>query len=235
MIMPSLIGHRGCAGHAPENTLASIKMAAQMGCGWIEADASLLVDGSVILFHDDTLDRCTNGVGPIENLTWADVRLLDAGAWWGTGRQYAGVHVPLLSEALMCCKSLGLGFNIELKVRGDEGEKLAFAVGEILKTVDHGPVLISSFDMGALQVFAGDAPKGLLYDILPDDWEKTAQNLDAKTVHLWAEKATQDQVDVIKHTGRAVYLFTINDKSQMKLHNVDGVFTDFPDRIAGAV
>lgn len=232
MMMAPLIGHRGCAGHAPENTLASIHMAAQMGCGWIEADASLLGDGSVILFHDDTLDRCTNGAGPIENLTWADVRLLDAGAWWGTERKYAGANVPLLSEALMCCKSLGLGFNIELKVRGDEGEKLAFAVGEILKTVDHGPVLISSFDMDALQAFAGDAPKGLLYDILPDDWEKTAQNLDAQTVHLWAEKATQDQVDVIKHTGRAVYLFTINDKSQMKLHNVDGVFTDFPDRIA---
>ncbi len=229
MQMAPVIGHRGCAGHAPENTLAGIRDAARVGCDWIEADATLLADGTVVLFHDDTLDRCTDGTGFIRRQNWTDLVPLDAGGWYGDGR-FVGERVPLLSDALACCKALGIGFNIELKIHQGEGRELVRVVSKVITDCDHGPLLVSSYDHDALGETHEDILKGALFDRLPEDWQKVECN----TVHLWSQNVVEDHVRNVKAAGKEVYVFTVNDKAEAKHFydmGVDGVFSDYPDRL----
>ncbi len=215
----------------PENTLASIGKAAELGCAWIEADACLLGDGELVLFHDDTLDRCTDGTGFVREKTLAQMQELDAGSWFG-GDDFKGEYVPLLSEALTLCQSLGLGFNIELKVQGDEGLALAQAVTTLMAGKTFENILISSFDRAALAACELPYPKGLICTDLPKDW----QDVDCQSVHLSLDHVKPDDIDQVKSRGREVYIFTLNDKARAQdLYDqgVDGVFSDYPDRLIG--
>ena len=96
--LPAVIGHRGAAAYAPENTLEGIREAARRGARWVEFDAKLTGDGVVILMHDDTLDRTTNGRGPVAQASYREIGLLDAGAWFGAA--WRGTRVPRLADAL---------------------------------------------------------------------------------------------------------------------------------------
>ena len=108
-----MIGHRGAAGAAPENTLASIRKAREFGATWIEFDVKLTKDGHAILFHDDCLERTTDGRGTVAATTLAQIRRLDAGGWFGPA--FRGEPVPTLEQALALCAELGLGINVEIK------------------------------------------------------------------------------------------------------------------------
>lgn len=233
MIMSRIIGHRGCAGHAPENTCAGIRDAARVGVNWIEADVALLDDGTVVLFHDDTLDRCTNLSGFVHEKNWTEILQADVGLWFDDGR-FVGERVPLLSDAIICAKALGLGFNIELKTHRGEGDALANAVAETILKSDHGDLLVSSYDAVALTSFrtcAPNLPIGVIYDELPKKWENS---FDAKSVHLWQKNLTQKSLDHLKALGCDVYAFSVNDKAEAERlwgMGVDGVFSDFPDRL----
>jgi glycerophosphoryl diester phosphodiesterase len=103
--VPRVIGHRGAAGHAPENTLASFAKAAALGVRWVEFDVRLTGDGALVVFHDDTLERTTDGSGRVTDSTWAQINKLDAGAWFG--RAFAGERVPALEDALTELERLG--------------------------------------------------------------------------------------------------------------------------------
>lgn len=111
-VLPPVIGHRGAAGHAPENTLASLEKAAALGVRWVEFDVKLTADAMVILFHDETLSRTTDGKGALADKKWADLRPLDAGGWFGP--EFAGEHVPSLEEAVAALARLGLGAVVEI-------------------------------------------------------------------------------------------------------------------------
>ena len=84
--LPPVMGHRGAKGHAPENTLAGLRKAAGLGCRWVEFDVKLTADGELILFHDDSLRRTTDGRGAVADKTLAEIRSLDAGRWFSPGR-----------------------------------------------------------------------------------------------------------------------------------------------------
>ena len=107
-----MIGHRGAAGAAPENTLASIRKARELGASWIEFDVKLTKDGQAILFHDDCLERTTDGRGAVAATTLAEIRRLDAELVRRAA--FRGEPVPTL-EALALCAELGLGINVEIK------------------------------------------------------------------------------------------------------------------------
>src|SRR5690606_12298150 len=113
------IGHRGCAAHAPENTLAGLREAAKRGVTWVEIDVCLLRDGTPIIIHDNKVDRTTDGTGLLADLDWGQVAGLDAGSWFDA--KFAGERVPRLDDGLTEVQGLGLGLNLELKVHGDEG------------------------------------------------------------------------------------------------------------------
>ena len=111
--LPRVIGHRGAAAYAPENTLEGIREAARRGARWVEFDAKLTGDGVVILMHDDTLDRTTNGHGSVAQTSFGDIGRLDAGAWFGEA--WRGARVPRLADALALLVELDMQANIEIK------------------------------------------------------------------------------------------------------------------------
>ena len=93
-----VIAHRGASSYAPENTLAAFDLALQMGVRQIELDVHLTSDGHIVVIHDDTVDRTTNGSGPVASQMLAELQELDAGAWFGAS--FAGERIPTLDEVL---------------------------------------------------------------------------------------------------------------------------------------
>src|SRR5205814_5101727 len=140
-----VIAHRGASGTHPENTLAAFRRAVELGADMIELDVQLTRDGEVVVFHDATLERTTDGAGAVSDRTLAEIRRLDAGAWFGPA--FRGTRVPTLAEVLA---AVGLPVNVELKPVGDDGlEARALAVVESAGALAR--VVFSSFDAGALE------------------------------------------------------------------------------------
>jgi glycerophosphoryl diester phosphodiesterase len=127
---PRVLAHRGGGALAPENTLAAIDVGRAQGYRAIECDAMLAGDAVPVLIHDDTLERTTDGRGPVPAVTAAQLQRLDAGGWFDA--RFAGARVPLLAEAIAHCRSHGVWMNIEIKpARGHErqtGEVVAALV-----------------------------------------------------------------------------------------------------------
>lgn len=118
----AVIAHRGASAYAPENTLAAFELAAEMGADWFELDCSLTKDGAVIVSHDDTVDRCTNGTGAISEMALAELKTLDAGSKFDP--KFAGERLPALAEALELAKAR-IGVYVEIKSMADDGPVMA--------------------------------------------------------------------------------------------------------------
>lgn len=112
LALPRVIGHRGAAAHAPENTLESIRCAAAFGVAMVEIDVQLSKDEVPVIIHDDTLERTTTGRGPVIDFTWRELQALDAGTPFG--RPFAGERIPDLPAVLALCRELKLGLNVEI-------------------------------------------------------------------------------------------------------------------------
>lgn len=236
--VPPVIGHRGAAAHAPENTLASFRAAAGLGCRMVEFDVRLSADGVPVVFHDDRLERTTDGAGPVGAFPLAALRRLDAGAWFAPA--FAGEPVPTLAEVLALCAGLGLAVNIEIKP--DPGleaatARAALAVATGIWPPGAPPPLVSSFRADALAAAAAAAPawpRGLLVERLPEDWRACAAALGCAAIH--ADHGTLDagQVAMVRAAGLAVLAYTVNEFGRAEWlwrAGVAAVFADAPDRV----
>jgi len=140
----ALCGHRGNSLHAPENTLAAFRSTRLLGGHACEIDTILTADDAIVVLHDQTLDRTTDGHGPVDRATLAEVKRLDAGAWFGP--EFAGERVPTLAEAIEEAVRLDIGLVVEIKEKRRVGRLL-----EVLKGVLAAPgakerVILISFD-----------------------------------------------------------------------------------------
>ncbi|MGQ9731731.1 MAG: glycerophosphodiester phosphodiesterase [Candidatus Zipacnadales bacterium] len=113
---PLVCAHRGVSAHFPENTLRAIAEVANIGVPLTEIDVRRTVDGHVVLHHDETVDRTTNGSGAVSALTLDEIRALDAGAW--KSERFAGERVPTFAEVLALCRERGLSLVTEIKQLG---------------------------------------------------------------------------------------------------------------------
>ncbi|MFM2045337.1 MAG: hypothetical protein RLY86_3913 [Pseudomonadota bacterium] len=240
--LPPIIGHRGAARHAPENTLAGIRMAASQGATWVEVDVKLTADRIPILMHDDTLDRTTDGRGPVAALTLEQVRRLDAGRWFGPA--FAGERVPTLAEVLALVRDLGMGINLEIKPcpgRAEETAGVALTTARSLWPDGVPPPLVSSFDYDSLamaRLVAPDWPIGYLIDRRRPDWATQAAAVGAATIHVNARREDADSIAVYRATGRPVLAYTVNSLAaarEVLSWGVTGVFTDTPATLAPLV
>lgn len=240
--LPRVIGHRGAAEAAPENTLASFREAKRQGAGWIEFDAKLSADNRVFLLHDDNIDRTSNATGPARALSYDELRKLDAGSW--KGPQFAGERIPLLAEALALFAQEDLQFNLELKPcpgRARDTAKIVLDELAHLWPAAKPKPLISSFVLECLEIArdqAPELPRGLLLEDHPVNWFDLAKNLKVDTVNIWDREATAEWVAEIKAEGYGLLVYTVNDAMRAKQlidWGVDGVFTDAPARILAAV
>ncbi len=227
------IGHRGAAAHAPENTVASFRRAVELDADAVEFDVQRTRDGALVVIHDETVDRTTNGSGRVGDLTFGEVRALDAGVW--KGREFAGERVPTLEEAIDAVperirlfvelKDPALYPGIEAQVLGVLGERNALRRAEV-----------SSFDHDALaRVRAADADVaiGLLFSRHPDP-VPAARRLRARALHVGSRALTGDLVANAHAAGLAVYVWTVNDPADIaaaRALGVDGMFSDHPERL----
>lgn len=125
----AVIAHRGASAYAPENTLAAFELAVDMGADWYELDCLLAKDGTVMVSHDNDVDRCTDGTGLVTEMTVAELKTLDAGSW--KDPKFAGERMPTLDESLAMAKDR-IGVYVEIKSVADDGplmEQLRAAVG----------------------------------------------------------------------------------------------------------
>ncbi|WP_447965053.1 glycerophosphodiester phosphodiesterase [Nitrospira sp. Ecomares 2.1] len=217
------IGHRGAAGHAPENTLASLNLAIKLGVDMVEFDVRRTADGALVLLHDDLVDRTTNGKGTVENLSLSVLRELDAGG---------GERVPLLEEALACLSGRA-GAMIELKVRG-----IAADVCALVKAADfQGTVIYASFfheELLPVKRLIGDAFTLALIEDVPIPYTAFATAAQATHVGVALDVVTPSLVNAFQEQGFKVFVYTVNepeDIRRMKQMGVDGIISNFPDRI----
>jgi glycerophosphoryl diester phosphodiesterase len=228
---PLVIAHRGASGTCPENTLAAFRRAAAMGAHMVELDVQLTRDGGVVVIHDWTLERTTDGAGAVRERTLADIRRLDAGSWFGPA--FRDTQVPTLAEVLAAVE---LPINVELKPVGDDGlEARALAVVESAHALAR--VVFSSFDDGALmrlRARSAHATLAVLRNRGPvTDAVACAERVGARALHLRKDGATADAVRVAARAGLPVRAWTVNEHEEMDrlvAAGVEGVFTDFPER-----
>lgn len=222
----TVIGHRGARGLAPENTLLGLDTGIRRGASWLEFDVQLAHD-QLWLMHDLTVDRTTDGRGPLWELTPRQIRALDAGD---------GQHVPTLAEALDLIGDRA-GINIEIKTWNGT----ARAVAQLLRRyLDDGwpaeRLLVSSFHHPELWEFRQllpEVPVAALLCGVPLDWAAPASELGASVLAISSEFVDAQLVADAHARDLRVYVYTVNDPDEMRALRtlgVDGLFSDYPDR-----
>lgn len=235
---PQIIGHRGVAAYAPENTLEGIHTAADMGVEWVELDVKLTKDDVPIIFHDDTLDRTTNGTGDLKDFTLEELKELDAGSWFADG--FATSTIPTLEEVVDVLIEREMGLNLEIKpCPGREKETAEVALDVLSQYWDeHDKLLISSFSHVSLEValdMATDWHRGfLLPEDWPENWAEMAEYIKASTINLNGNTCTREQVETAMELELPILAYTINQPDRARFlqsWGVDGFFSDAPDVI----
>jgi glycerophosphoryl diester phosphodiesterase len=239
--LPKVIGHRGAAAYAPENTLASFREAKRRGASWVEFDVKLAGDGTPILMHDSSLERTLGVDRLVSDTAWPEFAAFDAGRWFGA--QFTGERVPSFEQTIGCLIELGLGANIEIKPCAGREVETAEAVVEMLKRPWQAlpPLLLSSFKDASLAAAHQAGPefhRALLIDELGDDWASRAKAVEAMGVNTNGKKLTAVRASQVKQAGYALSVYTINDPAQARAlvaMGVDCVITDAPDVILDAL
>ena len=231
---PIIFAHRGASAYAPENTLSAFQLAAKQGAPAIEFDVKLTSDRQVIIIHDQTLDRTTDGSGPVAKQSLAALRELDAGSW--KSPEYRGEKIPLLDEVL---EAVGkkLYINIELTNYATPFDGLVPVVAALVKKhALQDRIIFSSFlftNLIAAQRLLPDVPCGQLIDVGRSGWWQRAaariMRVDAE--HPFTADVTPQFVQKAHGRGRRVHVWTVNDPADMRrlyACAVDGIFTDDP-------
>ena len=223
-----VMAHRGASTETPENTMAAFQKAIDDMADYIELDVQLTSDGEVIVMHDSNAYRTTGVDENIVNMTYKEVRRLDAGSWYSD--EYKGEKVPGLREVLELAQGK-IKLNIELKP-ADNGEELARKTVALIEKYNmENDCVITSFSSSALSAakscdenirvgYILSAAYGDYYDM---------KNIDFFSVN--AAFLSKRTIDAIHNSGKQVYAWTVNNKDSIKnLTNkgVDGVITDNP-------
>jgi glycerophosphoryl diester phosphodiesterase len=217
------IGHRGAKGHLPENTLPSFEHAINVGCDWVELDV-YSAGGELLVIHDKSVERTTNGTGLVSELSFDELRALDAGG---------GHQIPTLQEVINLvdrrCR-----INVELK-----GPATAAPVCDLLNKYclaewTHRDFLLSSYNHKELSQTDPAYPRGALFaKLLPDMWDR-AERLGAWSVNFDKRDVNLSLVEEAHSRGYKVLVYTVNSNAgilKMINYGVDGLFSDYPDRV----
>lgn len=231
---PRVFTHR-CGGHlAPENTLEALEIADRFSTG-VEFDVMLSGDDTPHLIHDETLERTTDGHGPVASTD--DITLATLDASMGFDR-FRGARIPRLDEAARQCRALALPVNLEIKpARGHDARTGATVAAQARKCWRGAtlPPLLSSFSETALAAArdtAPELPRGLLVGTIPADWAERCARIGAVALHADAQHITRSEAAAIRQAGLSLVLYTENDPQRAEqLFNwgANAIITDRPD------
>ncbi len=209
-----IIAHRGAKLVSPENTLAAIAKAADFGAKWVEIDAALSADGVPVIIHDATLDRTTNGRGPVDQQYVEVLTKLDAGSWFAP--EFAGEAIPTLEQAAELISTRGLSLNLELKPQAGQVRPHAEAIVEVLSRCwpEVATLILSSFNTTVLKAvgdLAPAIPRALLCDEVPDNWRDMMTELKCVSFNCNRKSVTAELVRDVKEAGYWFLSFTVNE------------------------
>ena len=233
--MVANVAHRGASGNYPENTLLAFQKALEIGVDEIELDLYLTKDDRLIIMHDSTVDRTTDGTGAISELTLAEIKALDAGGVFG--EQFRGERVPTWEEALELVQGK-VGLNVHLKEGGnpdgDYERKVAKALSDFHMVEDS--ILTCS-----------DASVGIFADIdsriecrifranrTPEEYIRKSVEMGLRTMQPGRDITTRDFVQKAHAAGRIVHVFYADTPEDMCAYieiGVDGILTNYPERL----
>lgn len=233
------IAHRGASAHAPENTLAAFRRAVEIGTDAVEMDVHLTADGHVVVLHDATLDRTTNGSGAVAERSLAEVRSVDAGSWFDAA--FAGERIPTLHDVLDLLPQ-GVLALVEVKVdaatwptveilrernRLDDAVLISF-LPEVLRLVRWlEPRLPTSLLMG--RVLDVSSPRANALAML-----RAAQACGTSALNLHWRLTTAEVVETVHRRGGSVWTWTVDDPTTLQTlleADVDGVASNYPERL----
>jgi glycerophosphoryl diester phosphodiesterase len=224
------IAHRGASGTCPENTLCAFTAAAEAGAAMCELDLRVAGDGALVVIHDETVDRTTDGRGPVAELTVPQLKLLDAGVRFGAA--FAGERIPTLDE-VFAALGARCGLNLELKTRA--------AAAPLCRTIRarraYETTIVSSFEAAMLERVKAIDPAirvGLLSDRPADTLIAQAQALGAWSVNPRYDLCTAELVVEAQRQGLKVLAWTADEPALMRrliANGVDGIMTNYPDRL----
>jgi len=230
------LGHRGARGLAPENTLAAFQAGLAAGADGVELDVQRTVDGHLVVFHDDDLERITGVPGRLVDMPLARLLELDAGSYFSP--QYAGERIPTLDEVLDALPA-GCWVNIEAKRNTPGSDGLEAAIVRVVRRRNlYGHCVVSSFNPVALwRIGRMDRgiPLGLLYNPglplgLGRGWPRHFLRLAA--LHPRYNLVTPDLVAAVHRRGQQLNTWTVNepaDMGRLVVMGVDAIITDRPD------
>jgi glycerophosphoryl diester phosphodiesterase len=231
---PIVIAHRGDKVHAPENTLSAFKLAAEKGADAVEFDVKSTADGQVIVLHDQTVDRTTNGTGNVAQLPLAALRDLEAGAWFS--ERFRGEKIPTLDEVF---ETVGkrIFMNVELTNYSTPNDALVPKVVELVKK--HGlesRVLFSSFlarNLRKARLLLPEVPRGLLtLSGLLGFWGRAfGWRGDYAALNPYLTDVSVGLVYRVHAAGKRLNVWTVNAEADLKRMvglGVDGIITDDP-------
>ena len=228
--------HRGAGGwdkqYAPENTMPAFQKAVEMGADGIELDVQFSRDGEIVICHDETIERTSDGEGPVRAYTLAELKAFN---FCSVHREFGFVEIPTLQEFLDFMEKHDFLLNIELKTGAYDYPDLEAATAEMVRTRGLADrVLYSSFSIGSLRKLrAADhtAKIAILCSsdfVLPED----IRALDACAIHPWEQLVTAERIQKWHDWGLKVNTWTVDNHDRMKqliALGADGIITDCPD------
>ncbi len=235
---PRIIAHRGGGTLAPENTLAGLRKAKELGFGGVEFDVMLAGDATPILMHDQTLERTTSGSGAVAQTAFAAMQELDAGGWFAP--QYAGEPVPSFERTALRCIELGLWADVEIKpATGFEaatGKATALMARELWRDATLQPLLCSFWPqaLAAAKESAPELPRGALTKSIPPEWQDWMRKLGCVSLHCDYRMLLPQQVRAVREAGYWMLCYTVNDPEIARVlfdWGVDAIITDRLDLI----
>lgn len=229
-----VVGHRGVAGHYPENTRISIEAAIRLGLEWIEVDVQPSKDNVLVVCHDHTVDRCSNGSGRVDELNLAQLRALNFAQ--NHKKRFPQQTIMTLAELLDLAITENVKLNLEVKVDHHDPEQVVSLLTEAIDDSHIQPdnILFSSFNHDVLRQLRTHFPSHAIAvlserlrkkdRLLLEEISAVGCNLN----HLWT---TNRQINQLKQQGYQVWCYTVNNPNRLKhLKGLDGIFSDFPER-----
>jgi glycerophosphoryl diester phosphodiesterase len=224
------IAHRGASGRLPENTLVAFRGAIDAGAEMCELDVQSTSDGAVVVIHDETVERTTDGAGAVKAMTLAELKQLDAGRWFSV--EFAGERIPALDEVFAIAGNR-CALNIEIKAAGLE-RRVCDLIGAHRAMAS---AIVSSFDWDAIAIVRHLEPRvriGLLASRWPARLVGAAFELRAEAIHPRADIVTEDLCIAAHQRNLSVYAWVADEVDEMRrliACGVDGIMTNYPERL----
>ena len=236
-----VIAHRGASGNGPENTLAAFRKAVALGANFIETDLQLSRDARLVAVHDDTLDRTTNGSGPVSAKALQELQQLDAGSWFRVpGEQgshpFAGERIPAIEEILAFGREHEIGLHLEVKPTGPSGAEHA-VVGALRASGEIARSVVLSFSPSVLKRVRQLEPLVMTGFLFSDRFPAaiaTAVDAGARQLLPRTDRVTRDLVSEAHTHDLKVVTWTANSPEEMQKMisaGVDGIITDYPEHL----